>query len=156
MFGLITQLLPLFFGSSKNGRGIVDVVERFIPSAASIEEGEQKDKAANAESQASARAMKFRSHESWLDIIIDAWNRAMRPMITTGLVGIWFGWWAAPDLTDLNPFYIQMTMIVFTFWFGGRFVTKDIMPAVQTWRERKKKKEDSLLSDYETEDDYEN
>jgi len=152
MFGFLSSILPLFFGSSKNGRSVVDVVERFIPSAASIEEDEQKDKAANAESQADARKMQFKTHESWLDIIIDAWNRAIRPMITTGLIGIWFGWWQAPDLTGLNPFYIQMTMIVFTFWFGGRFVTKDIMPAVQKWQERKKKKEDDLMSDYEPDD----
>lgn len=153
MLSFITGLLPLFFGSSKNGRSVVDVIERFIPSAASIAENEQKDKEANAKSQDNARSLKFTSHESWLDIIIDAWNRSIRPMITTGLIGIWFGWWEAPALDDLNPFYIQMTMIVFTFWFGGRFVTKDIMPAIQAWRERKKKKSDDLTSDYEVDDD---
>jgi len=156
MISFITSLLPMFFGSSNNGRSIVDVIERFIPSAASIREGKEKDKTANAESQASARTMKFKSHESWLDIIIDAWNRAIRPMVTTGLVGVWFGWWDAPDLTNIHPFYVDMTMIVFTFWFGGRFVTRDILPAVQTWKERKKKKEDDLMSDYEPDDDYEN
>lgn len=155
MLGFLGSLLPIFFGSSNNGRGIVDIIERFVPSAASREENKQKDKSLNAESQNDARAMKFKSHDSWFDILVDGINRLVRPVITFGLVGVWFGWYEAPDLNLIHPFYITATQITLTFWFGGRFVTKDVLPAVQAWQDRKKKKEEELLSDYEA-DDYDN
>jgi hypothetical protein len=152
MLSFLFKILPAFFGSSNNGRGlsqglgsgnggifgaVVSVIDKFFPSAETRQKNDESDKTANAESQNSARAMKFKSHDSWLDILVDAWNRSIRPMVTTGLVGIWFGWWDAPDLSMMHPFYVVMTQIVFTFWFGGRFVTKDIVPAIQKWQDRK-------------------
>lgn len=156
MFSILKLVLPLFFGSSSNGRGVVtsvvDAAERWFPSAATRNNRADKDLEAHESSQASARKMQMVSHDSWLDILIDAWNRAIRPLITTGLIGIWFGWWPAPNLVDIHPFYLQMTMMAFTFWFGGRFVTKDIPKAVELWNERQRKKQqevDEELSAYD-------
>ncbi len=160
LLGFIFKLVPTLFGSSSNGKGVVnsiaDIVDRFIPSAKTRQENNEADKQANAESQNDARAMKFKSHDSWFDIFVDGVNRLVRPIITFGLISIWFGWTNAPDLTDIHPFYVQATLIVFTFWFGGRFVMKDVMAAIQKWQERKTKKlqeDDEILSDYPTIDD---
>lgn len=164
LLGFLFKIVPTLFGSSSNGKGIVnsiaDVIDRFVPSAKTRQENNESDKKATAESQDDARAMKFKSHDSWFDIFVDGVNRLIRPVITIGVISIIFGWVEQPDLDNIHPVILEVTLIVISFWFGGRFVVKDLMPAIDKWQERNSKRkakeaedkayESEVLSDYPT------
>ncbi len=167
LIGFLFKVVPTLFGSSSNGKGIVNsisnIVDRFVPSAKTRQENSEQDKKAIAESQDNARSMEFKSHDSWFDIFVDGINRLIRPVITIGVISIIFGWVEQPDLNNIHPVILEVALIVISFWFGGRFVVKDLMPAIDKWQERNSKRnaqklkdeeyENEVLSDYLTIDD---
>lgn len=62
--------------------------------------------------------------------LTDAANGAIRPYVTVWLLGGFSGWWKFPDPGAIDPFYLQLLLIVLTFWFGGRVLLKDLPAAV--------------------------
>lgn len=162
--GGVSTLVTGLFGSSENGKGVVgqvsDAVDRWIPSDATQQKQSIERLQAGDASQASAREMILKSHDSWFDVFIDAANRSVRPFFTYWALGILIDWWAAPDIDNINPFILNVIWTIVGFWFGGRMLFKDLPKAMIAYqvakvnRKPKKKKpapeEDAGLD----EDDY--
>lgn len=142
-FSVISSLVTSFFGSSSNGKGIVgeasDTIDRWIPSAQTQQENSIEDLKVGDKSQESARAMEFISHDSWLDIGVDAANRLPRPLITGWAICVLFGWISPQHLEGLSPLTINILWTVVTFFFGSRVIFKDIPKAIQSFRDIKAK-----------------
>lgn len=135
-----------FFGSSSNGKGLVgsvsDIADKWMPSAETKQKNSIEDLKAGDESQDSARKMILPHHDSWFDILIDGLNRSVRPFITFWVMGVLFGWWAAPNTASIDPIILNIIWTVITFWFGSRVIFKDVpnaMMAFSAMRTKKKK-----------------
>ncbi|MCK5132047.1 MAG: hypothetical protein KAR40_07855 [Candidatus Sabulitectum sp.] len=129
-----------FFGKMFVGeKGIVeqisDVTDKWMPSKTTIHKMSIEDQQAGDDSQKSARAMILVSHDSWLDIAVDALNRMVRPAFTVWAFGLLLGWWAPPDhlatMAATNPVVLNILWTIVTFWFGSRMLVKDIPAAVK-------------------------
>lgn len=64
------------------------------------------------------------------DSLVDGFNRLIRPGVTTWLIGGFCHWWELPKPKDIDPYWMQVFLIVLTFWFGGRALLKDLPNAV--------------------------
>lgn len=128
--GWFTGILTTLFGSSSNGRGVIeqasDAVDRWVPSAQTQHENSIEDLKAGDESQANAYGLQLQSHDSWFDILVDGLNRLVRPFITYWVVGVLIGWWPAPATGTIDPVILNIIWTVITFWFGSRVIFKDI------------------------------
>ena len=142
MFSFITGALSWMFGNSSNGKGIVEQVsntyDKFNPSETTRHKMNLDDQKAGDASQDSARKMILVTHESWLDILVDALNRLPRPLITMWAVGGLIGWWQLPRTGDIDPFMQNIIWTVISFWFGSRVMFKDIPNAIKVFNENKK------------------
>jgi hypothetical protein len=138
VFKLIGKGVSALFGSSDNGKGIVgeisDTVDRWSPSAQTLQENSIEDLKAGDASQESARGMKQVNHESWVDIFVDAMNRLPRPLIGGWVICILFGWVEPTHLESLSPLTMNIVWTVVTFWFGSRVVFKDIPKAIAAYK----------------------
>lgn len=166
MFGILSlvgKVASSLFGSGSNGKGLVgsvsDVADKWIPSAETIQKNSIEDLKAGDASQDSARAMQLISHESWFDIFVDALNRMPRPLFTGWAFGILCGWWAAPDMTKIDPLVLNMIWTILTFWFGSRVVFKDVPNAIAAFKAikvkaevKKKKKQEESVDPFEEDD----
>ena len=125
-----------FFGKMFVGdKGIVeqisDTVDKWHPSKVTIHKMSIEDQKAGDDSQDSARKMAFISHDSWLDIVVDAWSRIPRPAFATWAFGLLVGWWDQPaHINQLNPVLLNIIWTVVTFYFGARVIIKDIPAAI--------------------------
>lgn len=128
-----------FFGKLFVGdKGIIeqtsDVVDKWMPSKTTIHNQSIESLKAGDDSQDSARKMVLVSHDSWLDIGIDAWSRLPRPVIATWVTGVLIGWWEPPAYLNAmyatNPIMMNIIWTVVTFYFGARLIIKDIPAAV--------------------------
>jgi len=137
------NIFKALFGSSSNGKGIVtqvsDAVDRWIPSNETKHNQSIEDLKAGDESQKSAREMVLVSHDSWLDIFVDACNRLVRPGITLWVVGGLIGWWDLPRTGDIDPTMMNIIWTVITFWFGSRVMFKDLPNALKLYKNLKGK-----------------
>jgi len=139
---IIVKGIAGLFGSSSNGKGTIqqvsDVADRWIPSETSKHEMSVEDVKAGDESQAAAqRLIPAASHESWLDILIDAWSRAQRPAYSTWALGLLCGWWEGPRLESIDPLTLNIIWTIVGFWFGTRLIFKDIPNAIAAFMKRK-------------------
>lgn len=134
MSGFISKL----FGGSNKGivEQAADVVERFAPGEVKRHQMGIEDLKAGDDSQASARAMMLAHHESRIDIVVDAINRLIRPVITIWVMGLLFGWWQAPieQWARFPEMVWNIIWTVITFWFGARVIFKDIPSAVRIFK----------------------
>jgi len=80
--------------------------------------------------QARAFAAPGQGKQGTIRDVVDAYNSFIRPGITTWLVGGFMGWWQLPQPDAIDPFWLNIFMIVVTFWFGGRVLLKDLPNAV--------------------------
>ena len=132
--GFLAKLAGWFFGGGKT----VDKVTEIADEAFHTEEEKAAETAAAVDVDqrdlASARAMQMAGHASWLDIIVDAWSRVIRPGVTTYLIGGWIGWWHFPAPNSIDPFWQNVSILVLTFWFGGRALLKDLPDAIRKMR----------------------
>lgn len=133
-WAFIPQIIGAVFGSKSTTEKVVDIADKAFytdqekaAATATAVDVDQKD-------LASARAMQMASHDSWLDVIVDAWARMIRPGVTTYLLGGWFGWWEFPEPHRIDEFWQNVSMLVLTFWFGGRALLKDLPDAVRRMR----------------------
>lgn len=138
IFSAIGTGISVLFGSSSNGRGLVDqvsdVADKWMPSAETKQKNSIEDLKAGDASQDSARAMILASHDSWFDILIDGLNRSVRPFITFWVMGVLFGWWVAPATDNIDPIVLNIMWTVITFWFGSRVVFKDVPNAITAFK----------------------
>jgi len=137
--GFFTKLGSFFTGGAgdavaKTAGGIADIVERWRP-------GESKKHEMNMEiadflekSVADARKhdQPMNSGIAWIDAIVNGVNRLIRPWVTITVLGSLFGYWDLPAPESIAPQYWQMALIVLGFWFGGRFLIKDIPQAIKS------------------------
>jgi len=141
--GGVSTLVTGLFGSSENGKGLVGevsgVVDQWLPSDATKHKQNIENMTAGDASQASARLMQAApSHDSWLDIFIDAANRSVRPFFTYWAIGVLCGWWN-PQTEGIDPFVLNVIWTIVGFWFGGRMLFKDLPKAMTMYRLEKAK-----------------
>jgi len=132
--GFLAKLFGWFIGGGKTVEKVTEIAdeafhteqEKAGETAAAVDV-DQKD-------LASARSMQLPVHGTWFDSLIDGWSRAIRPGITTFLIGGWIGWWAFPEAGLIDQFWQSVSILVLTFWFGGRALLKDLPAAIRTMR----------------------
>lgn len=140
-----------FFGSgiakamTDSATDVNALVERWKPSAASTIEAAKEIQAvvdkgievgiANTQS-AREHDQPLSSGINLLDGIINGVNRLVRPAVTIGILGSWFGWWELTPLTTLDPTHAKAIEIVLLFWFGGRTIAKDLPAGIAFVMER--------------------
>jgi len=132
--GWASKIFGAVFGSSQSTEKVLDIAdkafhtdqEKAAESAAAVGV-DQKD-------LADARAMQMTAHGSFLDVLVDAWNRAIRPGVTTFLIGGWAGWWSFPAPESIDQFWQNVSLLILTFWFGGRALLKDLPAAIRSMR----------------------
>lgn len=121
-----------WFTSSNAGTKVVEIADEAVHT-------QQERAEQDAVDTADARSMSLPSHTTWFDVIIDGWSRAIRPGVTTWLIGGWVGWWTFPDVALIGAFWQEITLLVLTFWFGGRALLKDLPAAVAAMLSARKK-----------------
>ena len=143
--------------------GATDLVQTFTGDKASREEFEFKENIAR--QQAFAAEFMYRSNRTWWDSLIDGFNRLPRPVMTFGVIYLFY-------LCVMDPESFQVSMAALTFmpdygwalmgtivafWFGGKFLSKDlristadkaIAAAIIAENLRHKKKSDTPVKDY--------
>lgn len=112
---------------------VADIVERWNP-------GDEKKHQMSMDIQnliqtsvASARSLQLQTHDTWLDVVIDGANRAIRPFVTITFIGNLFGWWEIRP-QGIDPLILGMTETIIIFWFGGRALLKDLPAAIAYMR----------------------
>ncbi len=129
----------LFVGDKGIVEQISDVTDKWMPSKTTIHKMSIDDQKAGDESQESARAMVLVSHDSWLDIAVDAISRLPRPAFAIWSFCVLVGWVEAPKhLSDIHPMALNIIWTVVTFYFGARVIIKDIPSAIAMWQNAKK------------------
>ena len=114
--------------------GVADIVERWRPGEGKRHEMEMEIAAFLQDTYDSAR-----KHDSPMDSgipIVDALvngvNRLIRPWVTITVIGSLFGYWQLPPPESIDPQYWTITQIILGFWFGGRFLVKDIPQGIKS------------------------
>lgn len=128
---ILGTALSWFFGGSKSG----DVVDKLDELYLSAEEKGQMDM----EDLAKAREyLNYPPLPGFINQVVDAASRLVRPGVTYWLLGGWAGMWALPPVDAIDPFWQSMAYLVLTFWFGGRMVMKDVPNMLATLSKLKK------------------
>lgn len=119
--GWVTGALKAVGGFFTGGGGgkIIDAADELYLSDEERQTIDQKD-------LASARNMQSASGGTGFDILVDCMARLVRPSITLWLMGGLIGWWTFPPIESVSQFHQSLIYLCFTFWFGGRAITKDI------------------------------
>jgi len=107
-----------FFTGDTGGKIIAAADEMYL-SAEERQTIDQKD-------LDSARRMQSASGNTGFDVLVNCFARMVRPMITFWLMGGLIGWWTFPPIERVSAFHQSLIYLCFTFWFGGRAITKDI------------------------------
>ena len=152
--GVTTVASKLFVGEKGWIEQVSDTADKWHPSKTTIHRMTLEDQTAGDASQESARGFVQVTHDSWFDILVDAWARLPRPVIATWCIGVLIGWWPPPEyLTTMyatNPIMLNIIWTVITFYFGARVIVKDIPAAValatnaiRAYKESKKKDEEN-------------
>ena len=124
--------LTKLFGGGASG-GISGAVTAVAKTADTMHYSAQEKSTDEASDMSEARAQSpTYTHNTWFDVVIDGWSRAIRPGVTTWLFGGWANWWKLPDTQTLDPFWTQLTLVIVSFWFGGRVLIRDLPQLVAT------------------------
>ena len=137
--GILSNLPGFFAGgtataATKVAGGIADIVERWKP-------GESKKHEMNMEIQEFLQRTyeDARKHDQPLnsgipiiDALVNGVNRLIRPWVTITVLGSLFGYWELPPPASIDPQYWTIAQIVLGFWFGGRFLVKDIPQGIKS------------------------
>ena len=136
--GFGTKLKDFFLGGTANAvgdmaGGIADIVERWKPGESKRHEMQQEVNEFIQRSYDSARKhdQPMNSGSPALDGIVNGINRLIRPWVTITVIGSLFGYWTLPPPESIDPQYWTITQIILGFWFGGRFLVKDIPQAIK-------------------------
>lgn len=133
-----TKLAGFFGGSASKAvegaaTGVADIVERWNPGIQKKHEMLQDIRNYLGQTVADARAhdSPLNSGVPIVDAVVNGINRLIRPWVTITVVGSLFGYWDLPAPEAIDPRYFEMSMIILGFWFGGRFIVKDIPMAIR-------------------------
>lgn len=119
---ILSTVIGWFTGNSAVS-GAVGKVADVVDKAVYTGQEQAKDAVADANS---ARALPMPSHGTWLDVLVDAINRLIRPSVTIWLCGGLAGFWPLPKTGDVDPVILNVFWTVMGFWFGGRMLLKDL------------------------------
>jgi len=115
--GWFTGAMRFFTGGT--GGKIIDAADKLHYSAEERQTTDQKD-------LASARQMQSQAGNTGFDVLVNCIARLVRPFITFWLMGGLIGWWDFRPIDRISQFHQSLIYLCFTFWFGGRAITKDI------------------------------
>ncbi len=114
--------------------GIADIVERWKPGEGKKQEMQME--VANFLEKSIADARKndqpMNSGLPLLDGTVNGINRLIRPWVTITVIGSLFGYWELPPPESIDQQYWTIAQILLSFWFGGRFLIKDIPQAIKS------------------------
>jgi len=137
--GFGTKLKDFFLGGTANvvtdtAGGIADIVERWRPGEAKKHEMQQEINEFIQKTYDSARQhdQPMSSGIPIIDGLVNGVNRLIRPWVTITVVGSLFGYWDLPPPASIDPQYWTITQIILGFWFGGRFLVKDIPQGIKS------------------------
>lgn len=137
--GFGTKLKEFFIGGAakamnETAEGVADIVERWKPGEGKKHEMTMEIQEFLQESYESARAhdQPMSSGHPVLDSIVNGVNRLIRPWVTITVIGSLFGYWELPPPESIDPQYWTITQIILGFWFGGRFLVKDIPQGIKS------------------------
>ncbi len=137
--GFGTKLKNFFLGGTASAvtdmsNGIADIVERWKPGESKKHEMTQEVNEFIQKTYDSARKhdQPMNSGLPFLDGLVNGINRLIRPWVTITVIGSLFGYWELPPPQNIQPQYWVMAQIILGFWFGGRFLVKDIPQAVKS------------------------
>ena len=136
--GFGTKLREFFLGGASSAvgdmaTGISDIVERWRPGEAKKHEMDMEVREFIDKSVADARKhdQPMNSGLPILDGLVNGINRLIRPWVTITVIGSLFGYWELPPPNSIEPQYWVIAQIILGFWFGGRFLVKDIPQAIR-------------------------
>lgn len=143
--GVLSKIAGFFGGgtaavATNVASGIADIVERWKPGEGQRQEMQMEVANFLEKSISDARKhdVPLNSGIAILDAIINGVNRLIRPWVTITLLGSVFGlgetwsYFNLPPPDSIAPQYWDMSIIVLGFWFGGRFLVKDIPQAIKS------------------------
>lgn len=130
---LAAKAIDWLFGGSPGGGGAGSIMGAIDKAILSKQERFEMD----AEDMKSVRSMLGTAGPGFFNQAVDAISRSVRPVVTYGLVGGLFDWWELPDMNGVDPFYQTLIYLVFTFWFGGRAIMKDVPMMLATIKKLK-------------------
>ena len=144
-----TKILGFFTGNA--GGKVLDIADDLIDTASERRQDDAKDlmgaRAMQSEGNSGKLVQLYKANTSpfmglvillliLLDTMVDAVARLVRPWVTIHLLGAFFGYWILSPV-KLTPFQEAMIYLVFTFWFGGRAIMKDIPSMLKALRKMK-------------------
>jgi hypothetical protein len=137
--GILSGIKSLFLGGTtgavtKTANGIADIVERWKPGESKKHEMNMEIQAFIQETYDSARKhdQPMNSGLPILDGFVNGVNRLIRPWVTITVIGSLFGYWELPPPNSISPQYWVIAQIILGFWFGGRFLVKDIPQGIKS------------------------
>jgi hypothetical protein len=137
--GIGTKIKDFFLGGAGSAvtdtaNGIADIVERWKPGEGKKHEMTMEIQEFLQETYDSARKhdQPMNSGNQILDGLVNGVNRLIRPWVTITVIGSLFGYWELPPPESIDPQYWTITQIILGFWFGGRFLVKDIPQAIKS------------------------
>lgn len=137
--GVLSKLKSFVAGGTgdaitKTAGGIADIVERWKPG-----EGKQHEMEMEIQEFLKASYEDARKHDQPMnsgikivDALVNGINRLIRPWVTITVIGSLFGYWDLPPPESIDPQYWVITQIILGFWFGGRFLVKDIPQGIKS------------------------
>lgn len=150
--GLLAKAVGFFTG--KAGGKVLDIADDLIDTQAERREDDAADltgaRAMQTDGNTGKLVQLYKANTSpfmgllilgliFLDVLVDAASRLVRPWVTIHLLGAFFGYWEL-TIVELSAFQEAMVYLVFTFWFGGRAIMKDIPKMLQALRAVRGKK----------------
>jgi hypothetical protein len=123
-------------------KGASEIVERWVPSAASKNEVAQAIEQLAQEAAAHARLYDPRTEgkstfSEIVNVVTDALSRLIRPVAAVAFMGALFGWWDM-ETRNLDPFIVTAATSVLTFYFGARAVYKDVPEFIKAVRDARR------------------
>ena len=137
--GLGSKIKDFFLGGASSAvedaaNGVADIVERWAPGQGKKHEMQMEIQEFLEKSYSNAREhdKPMNSGVPFVDAFVNGVNRLIRPWVTITVVGSLFGYWELPPPEAISPQYWSITQIILGFWFGGRFLVKDIPQAIKS------------------------
>lgn len=137
--GVFSKIAGFFTGGAadagvKVANGVADIIERWKPGDAKNHEMAMEMNKFLADSYADARKhdQPLNSGIPFIDGLVNGINRLIRPWVTITVIGSLFGYWELPPPKSIDPQYWVITQIILGFWFGGRFLVKDIPQGIKS------------------------
>jgi len=137
--GILSKLKGFFIGGTsaaltETAGGIADIVERWKPG-----EGKKHERTMEIQAFLEKSYDAARKHDQpmsagipLIDSLVNGVNRLIRPWVTITVIGGLFDYWTLPAPDTVPQQYWDIAMIILGFWFGGRFLVKDIPQAIKS------------------------